>query len=112
MHVPSIESNEMNSLFVNFEALHLHIHFNLVQPRPHPFGLGLLPCKGVQQPCLYAHLSITPTWSTTNGTQSFRDLAHELGCLMVLHSGFPLLHHEHLENVKEGQKLLGHFVHF
>lgn len=46
-----------------------------------------------------------------NDTQSRHDSTNELGCFVVVCYGFPLLHHEHLEGIKEGQKLLGHFVH-
>ncbi len=103
--------NEMDSFFVGLEVLCLHICFNLAQPSPHPFGFSLLPWERISQPCFYGHLGKTLTWNTIDGTQSFRDLGHELGHFMVLRCGFPLLHHECSEGVKEGQKLLGHFVH-
>lgn len=44
-------------------------------------------------------------------TQSFCDSTHEFGCLIVLCCGFPLLHHQCLKGIHEGQKFLGHFVH-
>jgi hypothetical protein len=47
--------------------------------------LGFLLCERVQQPCLDDDdLGEAPIWGGSKHTQSFRDVIHELGGLIVL----------------------------
>jgi hypothetical protein len=88
--------------------LPVNLHLNLSFAKAiQPFGFGLLPCKGVQEPCLNGRLGGTPTWGTTNGAQTFRNVANKLGCLLVLCCAFPLSNHKHTESIHMSQKLFG-----
>ncbi len=48
---------------------------------------------------------------TVDDTQSFHNSTYELSRFVVMCCCFPLLHHEHLEDIKDGKQFLGHFVH-
>jgi hypothetical protein len=75
------------------------------------FCLSLLPNKRIWQSCLDGNLGRALTWSTTNDSPSFHNLACELCNLVILWRSFFVLHHKGSEGVEEGQKFFGHLVH-
>ncbi len=96
----------MNLFFINFEVLCFHICLYLVQPWSLSFGFSFLPYEGIQQPCLYGHLSKTRTWGTIDGAQTFHNVAHKLGCFLIMCHGFSLLDYKCANGVHKSQKLL------
>jgi hypothetical protein len=94
--------SEMDMFLVCLKVLSFHVRFHLVQTWSHSFCFGFLLSEEVQQCYFHGNLGRTPTWSSTNDTQPFRNSAHEFCSFIILWCNFSLLHHEGLEGVEEG----------